>query len=139
MNNCQLDGAGELLQHLYSQSLSPPPSDIIPITEANLTSFSQQSYMPPAIKPADIAMGSTGFLFVPPQCNNPSTACLLHVAFHGCEQGQAFIGSDFAVNTGLNEWVFANNMIVLYPQAISTHLPYNPKVVSIHLLQSLVL
>lgn len=51
--------------------------------------------------------------------------CKLHVAFHGCEQTLADIGSDFVVSAGYNSWAEANNIIILYPQAADNLL--NPK------------
>jgi hypothetical protein len=55
-------------------------------------------------------------IFIPTACSDYTTPCHLHVAIHGCKQGQEFIGSTFSEHTGYNKWAENNNITVLYPQ-----------------------
>jgi len=82
-------------------------------------------------------LADKGFLFVPKQCAQGRT-CKLHIAFHGCAQGYGFKDKDtvnalysgiwphFVENAGLNEWADANDIVVLYPQVLTTTLGGNP-------------
>lgn len=82
-------------------------------------------------------LADKGFLFVPQQCAKGRT-CKLHIAFHGCAQGYGFKDQDtvnalysrvwthFVENAGLNEWADANDIVVLYPQVLTTALGGNP-------------
>ena len=54
--------------------------------------------------------------------------CKLLIAMHGCAQTIDDIGTDFISHTGLNEVAEANNIVVLYPQAIKSLIsPSNPE------------
>lgn len=78
------------------------------------------------VAPAKIAMGDTGYVYVPAACRNGAT-CRLHIAFHGCQQDAGTLGTRFATTAGFNEWADAGRLVVLYPQARSTLLnPVNP-------------
>lgn len=71
-------------------------------------------------------MDTSGYVFVPAQCA-AMEPCTLHVSFHGCEQGYDSVGTDYVTNTGFNKWADTNNIIVLYPQAVSSSSnPSNP-------------
>jgi hypothetical protein len=75
-------------------------------------------------------LADKGFLFVPKQCKE-GRPCKLHIAFHGCAQGYGFKDHDtidalysgiwphFVENAGFNEWADANDIVVLYPQALT--------------------
>lgn len=55
-------------------------------------------------------------------------ACPVHAVFHGCLQSYSIVGYEFILHSGYNEWAEANNLIVLYPQAVrSAFLPTNPE------------
>lgn len=69
--------------------------------------------------PAAHSVDANGWLYVPASCAK-GQRCRLHVAFHGCNQGYAKIGDQFIRRTGLNEWADTNDILVLYPQAVST-------------------
>eukprot|EP01064_Diplonema_japonicum_P020213 TRINITY_DN2934_c0_g1_i3.p1 TRINITY_DN2934_c0_g1~~TRINITY_DN2934_c0_g1_i3.p1 ORF type:complete len:340 (+),score=71.51 TRINITY_DN2934_c0_g1_i3:60-1022(+) len=117
INNCGFDAAGTLLQHIYG-NLKPR---VTPNSQ-NLVMFDQTLYG------ADkkISMSDEGVLYVPVACK--ASQCKLHVCFHGCEQTVKNIGDKFYTNTGLNNWAEANNIVVLYPQAVpSEFMPQNPK------------
>jgi len=66
-------------------------------------------------------MHRLGYVFVPESCENNSNLsgqCRLHVAFHGCHQDTDSIHDKFFRGAGYNRYAAANNIIVLYPQAV---------------------
>ena len=62
-------------------------------------------------------MAEQGFVYVPSACR--AGGCRVHVAFHGCRQGEDQIGRRFVEGAGYNPWAEANRLIVLYPQTIA--------------------
>ena len=62
------------------------------------------------------------------RCPHPTATatCHVHLNFHGCEQSHSVIGTEYVVNTGLNEWAETNNIIVIYPQAVGNDFLGNP-------------
>lgn len=94
ISNCGFDGAGARLQHLY-RSLNPRARGTMTGT---IKTFDQTG------KFGGEGMGSTGYLYVPQECENGSTVCKLHVALHGCQQSARQIQSSFVQNTGYNKW-----------------------------------
>ena len=75
------------------------------------------------------------WLYVPATCA-AGNACRLHVALHGCKQGQSYLpltpppggglynGTTFVKNTGYDRWADNNHLVILYPQALTV--PGNP-------------
>ena len=63
------------------------------------------------------SMDQNAFVYVPNGCVDGG--CNLHVAFHGCGQEKQFLNEDYAQNTGYLEWAATNDLIVLFPQAVS--------------------
>jgi len=118
--DCDYDAAGELLKFLLGK-LAPPPAQ----ESGRLVRFEQDAYADGDAKA--IAMGSTGFVYVPQRC--AAERCRVHVAFHGCEQGAAEAGDRFVREAGYNRWADTNALIVLYPQAIKRYSPFvfNPR------------
>lgn len=90
----------------------------------NLLAFDQALYTP-GLTPASVSMDQTGYIYVPTSCKNGSV-CKLHICFHGCEQGYSYVQDQFINSNQLNNWAESNNIIVLYPQAVSTAV-LNPK------------
>ena len=75
---------------------------------------------------ANNSMGTNGYVFVPKPCTL-GQACGLVVAFHGCLQTQADIGTKFITESGIDAWADRNNIVVLYPYAVkSSSVPLNP-------------
>jgi len=75
---------------------------------------------------ASNSMDTNGWLYVPQACASGSS-CGFVLAFHGCIQDQAIIGTKFITEAGINEWADTNNIIVMYPYAVeSTANPLNP-------------
>ena len=118
--DCDYDAAGELLKFLLGK-LAPPAAQ----ESGRLVRFEQDAYADGDAKA--IAMGSTGFVYVPQRC--AAERCRVHVAFHGCEQGAAEAGDRFVREAGYNRWADTNALIVLYPQAIKRYSPFvfNPR------------
>ncbi|HEX3464652.1 MAG TPA: PHB depolymerase family esterase [Candidatus Elarobacter sp.] len=74
------------------------------------------------------SMDTNGYVFVPKQCENGDGRCGLVVAFHGCLQTQADIGTKFVTESGIDEWADTNGVVVLYPYAVkSATVPFNPQ------------
>lgn len=116
INQCQVDTAGELLKWLH-----PALSSVTPVEadEGSLYQFSQRGYAGTAFTGLD----ATGWVYVPKACKDTAAGCRLHVAFHGCEQGQSFTtegqgayGLQFVKGAGYNRWAEAGRVVVLYPQ-----------------------
>ncbi len=105
INDCDFDAAGALLKHIYGH--------LNPSTDAqadNLESFDQSQFS------SSPYLGSEGYIYVPDLCQDGTTACKLHVVFHGCSQSRDELGDQYARNSGYNQWAEANGIIVLYPQ-----------------------
>ena len=106
INACDYDAAGELLQQLYGPLSQPTTA-----RKDGLQVLDQASVVPEGGNFAD-----SGFVYVPQDCAEKANECRLHLAFHGCRQGNEFIEDRFARMSGLNEWAESNRIIVLYPQ-----------------------
>ncbi|CAN5294020.1 PHB depolymerase family esterase [soil metagenome] len=111
LNSCGFDLAGETLKWIHGP-LNPRTAAV----QGNLMQFDQNEFRAPESRDID-GFDSNAWVYVPSACKAGAT-CKLHVALHGCTQGQAFVGDQYVRNAGYNEWAEANNMIVLYPQAV---------------------
>ncbi|MEU8620449.1 PHB depolymerase family esterase [Streptomyces sp. NPDC048623] len=121
MNNCFDDPEGEMLTHWLGQ-VNPPNTGT---PKGTLTHFDQNRYTPGGFAPW-YAMDTTGQLYVPPSCA-AGQPCKLVVALHGCLSGQYLLGDEFAERGNLDTYADTNDLVVLYPQAIATTVPYNPQ------------
>jgi poly(3-hydroxybutyrate) depolymerase len=110
ISDCDVDGAGELLQWIYG-TLQPKTANG---PAGRFVEFDQAAFLP---RPAEHGMAATGWLYVPPGCEGDGAGCRLHVAFHGCRQTAALVGDAWIRNAGYNGWADANRIVVLYPQA----------------------
>jgi poly(3-hydroxybutyrate) depolymerase len=123
ISHCESDGkgydqAGALLQHIYGP-LAPPVEQ----PAGRILPFDQSAY---AAKGS--SMAATGYLYVPPSCEQAGANCRIHVALHGCVQSAESVGDKFYTETGYNRWADSNRLLVLYPQVNkSALLPFNPK------------
>ncbi|HEU5296353.1 MAG TPA: PHB depolymerase family esterase [Burkholderiaceae bacterium] len=106
INNCRVDGAGELLRHLLG-ALAPRNDGAL---SGRFVEFDQSEFIA-----ADQGMAKAGWLFVPQACTAGS-ACRLHVALHGCGQNAQSLGDEYVKHTGYNRWADSNRIVVLYPQ-----------------------
>ena len=72
------------------------------------------------------SMDSNGYVFVPKHCA-AGHPCGLILAFHGCLQTQADIGTKFITEAGIDAWADSNDVVVLYPYAAKSQVsPLNP-------------
>ncbi len=78
-----------------------------------------QNQFAPGGSAAAISMDNTGYAFIPAACAK-GASCGVILALHGCQQYAQLVGTAFVKGSGINEWADTNNVIVLYPQAIST-------------------
>ena len=114
----EYDQAGALLQHIYGP-LKPPADQ----PSGRVIAFDQRAYAPKGSSMAD-----TGYLYIPPACQETGSGCKVHVALHGCVQSAESVGDKFYTETGYNRWADSNRMLVLYPQVNKSVLrPFNPK------------
>ena len=111
--DCDIDQAGDILGWLYGD-LSEPVTP----REDGLLTFEQSLYSEGAA-----GMDDQAFVYVPAACAT-GQMCRLHIALHGCKQGREIIGEDYARLTGYNRWAEANNIVVLYPQAVKVPSPW---------------
>jgi len=115
INNCNYDAAGEMLNWIYGP-LAARSSTL----SGRFIAFDQSEFI---AVPAWHGMADVGYLYIPPSCE--SGGCRLHVAFHGCQQSPASIGTLFVRHAGYNAWADNNRLLVLYPQTSAT--AANPK------------
>lgn len=118
INGCKIDGAGKLLSWIYK--LPPSTQPTADATPGSLKPFDQTPYRQ---KDVFDSLDKTGWLYVPKACEQKDAHCKLHVAFHGCEQGQNFVmgngqpyGTIFVEQAGYNRWAESAGIVVLYPQ-----------------------
>jgi len=112
VSNCGFDGAGAILQHIYG-ALKPRNNGAL---TGKFIEFDQQEFISNA---RSFGMSTTAWVYVPKSCAD-GDVCKLHIAYHGCLQGYEKIGDKYVKNTGYNRWADTNNLIILYPQAVST-------------------
>jgi hypothetical protein len=87
INRCgDFDAPGELLGHLLGK-LKPKS---VP-EPGHLVTFDQRPFT--GGLPADISMDEQGFAYIPASCR--AGGCRVHVAFHGCRQGEDQVGRRF--------------------------------------------
>ena len=120
INDCDYDGAGMLLQHIYG-ALASPSSDS---PGGTIISFDQSAYAHG--DGGRIGLAEKGYLYVPESCAR-GEECRVHIVFHGCRQYAEQVNDLFYRHAGYNSWAENNRIIVLYPQTQATHLsPFNP-------------
>ena len=117
---CGYDQAGIILQHIYGALNAPNRGQL----NGAMKRFDQSVYTQPD-DAAELSLGDAGYVFVPRQCED-GAACRVHIALHGCLQDIGDVGRHFIDDTGYNAWADTNRLIVLYPQAMKSWLPYNP-------------
>jgi poly(3-hydroxybutyrate) depolymerase len=121
LNNCLDDPEGEMLSH-WLGSVNDPNYGT---PTGTLTHFDQNQYVPGG-NADNLSMDSTGLLYTPSSCAS-GAPCKLVVALHGCLSGQYLLGNAFPDFGNLDTYADTNNLVVLYPQAVSSILPFNPQ------------
>jgi len=114
--DCDYDQAEAVLKHIYG-ALEPRAA----APGSAFVEFDQTPFLEG--KPIH-GMETTGVVYVPASCR-ASTACRVHIAFHGCAQNRASTGETFIKESGYANWADNNALIVLFPQATSS--PMNPQ------------
>lgn len=111
--DCDFDQAGDILAQLY-------PGLVAAVEPRNegFVQFDQSQFLQGAV-----GMGQTGFAYVPETCAG-GAVCRLHIALHGCKQSREVVGEDYARLTEYNRWAEANDIVVLYPQALRIPAPW---------------
>jgi poly(3-hydroxybutyrate) depolymerase len=127
LNDCNFDVAGKLLAWIYGD-FKPARSGA---RQGRFVRFDQRPFKPGSFG-FDWGSGldDTGWLYIPETCAR-GEACRVHVALHGCRQGQSYtpltwgwsgsptFGGTFVENAGYDAWADTNRLVVLYPQAVS--------------------
>jgi poly(3-hydroxybutyrate) depolymerase len=116
-SSANYDQPKAILQHIYG-TLKPAAASL----SSTVRPFDQRAFAS-----ADTGLDSVGYYYVPKTCATDSSACSVHVVFHGCKQGAAVVGSDVYSKVGYNQWADSNHVIVVYPQILASQMsPMNP-------------
>jgi len=107
IGSCNYDGAGIALAQIYG-TLAPAATTL----SGSIVTISQSQFLANA---SSHSVADDAYAYLPASCAN-GEVCRVHVAFHGCEQNAAAVGSDFYEHAGYNPWADTNHIIVLYPQ-----------------------
>ncbi|MFC6518415.1 poly(3-hydroxybutyrate) depolymerase [Undibacterium arcticum] len=126
IGKCHFDGAKEILGWIYGPLQAPRKG----APTGRFVKFDQTPYLPKTIFSWLTGMDTTGWVYIPTACAGGG-ACRLHIALHGCEQGQDYLplksppggglyyGTTFVRHAGYVAWADTNNIVVLFPQAVS--------------------
>lgn len=135
IGRCRFDSAKAILDWIYGQGVPLPPAPVRAPRRptGRFVEFDQRPYLP-TDAPSPFTWGNgldnSGWLYVPAACAR-GERCRLHIALHGCKQGQNFLplrpppggglyyGTTFVKNAGYHRWADDNRLVVLYPQAVS--------------------
>ena len=118
IGRCDYDGAGAA----FAAILGAPPG-AAGSGDGELRRFDQNAYRADG---KDAMLADSGFVYVPKACAAGET-CVLHIAFHGCQQNADAVDEAFARDAGYNRWADAYRVVVLYPQTRASFAPLNPK------------
>lgn len=127
INDCDFDAAGRILGWIYGpEPLKPARAGA---RQGRFVRFDQRPYRPGWFWSAwSSGLDSTGWVYIPDSCAK-GEPCRLHIALHGCRQGQSYtplngfggssVGTTFVENAGYDAWADTNHIVVLFPQAVS--------------------
>eukprot|EP00927_Polykrikos_kofoidii_P053175 TRINITY_DN4742_c0_g1_i1.p1 TRINITY_DN4742_c0_g1~~TRINITY_DN4742_c0_g1_i1.p1 ORF type:complete len:415 (+),score=46.58 TRINITY_DN4742_c0_g1_i1:55-1299(+) len=121
VNNCNYDLSGDMLRHIYGNSLRPravPRSvlhrvlqwDYVPV-DSNIT---QHAYLM-----------KWALVYVPTKCKADVDRCRVHVNYHGCTAKKMSLRSIWARQIGLNAYGEANDIVIVYPQVAGNQIAGN--------------
>jgi poly(3-hydroxybutyrate) depolymerase len=123
---CGFDAAHDVLAYVYG-ALQPKQNGKL---GGRFIEFDQAPYVHRGAFLWAVGMDRSGWLYVPKACAN-GERCRLHVALHGCKQGQSYLpldqpssaglyyGTKFVRHAGYVQWADTNHIAVLFPQAVS--------------------
>jgi hypothetical protein len=115
VGDCNYDGAGELLTHLYPGLNQPKAEADTGLLEVVLPGAEEAELM------------ESAYLFIPPACAEGRQSCALHLVLHGCAQSAEVIGTDFIKQSGYLPWAEANDIVLAFPQVEKSLVaPLNP-------------
>jgi hypothetical protein len=115
VGDCNYDGAGELLTHLYPGLNEPNAEADTGLLEVVLPGADEAELM------------ETAYLYIPPACAEGRQSCALHLVLHGCAQSAEVIGMDFIEQSGYLPWAEANDIVLAFPQVEKSLVaPLNP-------------
>ncbi|HSD39404.1 MAG TPA: poly(3-hydroxybutyrate) depolymerase [Rhodocyclaceae bacterium] len=128
IGKCGYDSANHILSWIYGplKAVGTKPA-------GKFIEYDQRAYIP--AESAGLFNWSTGldntaWVYVPDSCAK-GEKCRIHIALHGCKQGQSFLpltpppggglynGTTFVKNIGYDRWADKNHLVILYPQAVS--------------------
>jgi len=117
ISNCGFDFVEAAFKHIYNDignRTDKPTGDWI--------TFDQSEFIPNNEHPHSAGLSTEGYIYVPKSCQANGTSvgeeCRLHVAFHGCGQNDAAVGTKFLHSTGYDRWADLNRVIVMFPQTV---------------------
>jgi len=113
ISDCGYDGAGAILKHIYGTLNARNDGTL----GGKFIEFDQAEFL---ANPTANGFDKTGWAYVPASCA-AGQLCKLHIAFHGCLQGQHAVGDKFVKNTGYTKWADTNNIVLIFPQAVPTN------------------
>ena len=106
INNCNYEGAKEILQTFYGPLKAPAEKDL----SGELITIDQSKFAK-----AEAKMLRFGNLYIPAECRDKNSQCRLHIALHGCLQGPQLAQNAFIIDADYNTWADNNKIVVLYP------------------------
>jgi len=115
ISKCDYDGAGAALQTIYG-TLNPAGDAV----ESNVIPLPQGKFTPGGASPSSLSLDTTAYVYVPTACKNKDTTCKFAIVLHGCTQQFQEVGNKFILNAGFNSWAESNNIIIAYPQTITS-------------------
>ncbi|WP_341676713.1 poly(3-hydroxybutyrate) depolymerase [Niveibacterium sp. SC-1] len=125
INRCKLDAAKEILGWIYGPLAEPARR-----LSSKPRHVDQERYVPDGSGFLwTSGLDSSAWVYVPAECAR-GARCRLHIALHGCRQGQSYVplhpvggatyyGTTFVEHAGYNRWADTNRIVMLYPQATS--------------------
>jgi hypothetical protein len=118
--NCNFDGAGSIIGHIYDGRLDVHRSDLF--DNSSFFSFDQTTFFHSPVTAKLAGFDDTGYVYIPQRCLKKNSGCAIHVVLHGCRQGFALMGATFMQHSGYAEWAEGSGIVLLFPQAIVTEL-----------------
>lgn len=113
ISDCNSNEAYNILNHVYGGNLLKP--NAFASQTGTLYEFDQTDFVNAGLN----SMDTSGYIYVPGGCNRANSNCKVHVVFHGCLQGKESVGDEVPTYTGYNEVADLNDIIVIYPQAVT--------------------
>jgi poly(3-hydroxybutyrate) depolymerase len=127
LNKCHFNAAGKILGWIYGPL--KPARRGTPL--GRFIAFDQTAYISNRFGFSwTTGLDSSGWIYVPDACAKGGK-CRLHIVLHGCKQGQSYVplqrpadggityGTSFVKNAGYDAWADSNDLVVLFPQAVS--------------------